>query len=428
MKDIILDRLNKMEDLEQRRMLKQLMTGLFLNLVDYQEQMNRQLEKRVFDEIEDWEGRFDIYASLCSRDEWDPLHEFLYPMCPEDVENTLIDMLHVIEGLRDGREERLISLFLECDSVRIRELTKSRRLFDGYIKTLSGTYPIKVALRPCEKYIKEIENLYQIFLKNGIPWRTINHPFAYKFIDVVLTECAAIPGEDETVTEISVNLEEFEAYKRTDRIPLWNMERLEIKNSGFPVPASDKVNFEHVLSLRKTGMEHGYLVDGHTDDIRYIKRSGEELTIVSPQEKAGVWNVLKVVQPVDIQIGRLQYALVSNRCASSFVGKYARKQATIVRSKGEVARIVHSLEASEYLTLEDIRIVDKADSAAVTYEMNPFISDQVRASSGRAALCLSFRPGRSFGRDEFIRNDFMSFVVSEVQMYLPEYTCEGVWV
>ncbi|WP_068777103.1 normocyte-binding protein [Paenibacillus sp. FJAT-26967] len=437
MKELILERLGKIEDLEQRRMLKQLMSGLFLNLVDYQEQMSRQLEQRVFDEIEDWEGRCDIYVSLCSRDEWDPIHEFLYPMRPEDLENTAIDISSIVEGLRDQREARLTSLFLECDSMRIKGLIESGRQFGGQIKTAAGAYRIKVELRPCDKYLQEIENLYHVFLKNGLPWRTINHPFAYKFVDIVLTGCEGTPDLKDIVTEISVDLEEYEAFKRTDRIPLWNIERLYIKNSGFPVPASDRVNFEHVLSLRKTGTEHGYLVDGHAADIRYIKRSEEELTIVSPQERAGIWSVLKVVQPVDIQIGRLEYPLVSNRCTESFVGKYTRKQAMVVRSKGEIARIVHSLEASEYLVLEDTRVIEdpgrevsarRSGTEAQTYEMNPFISDQVRAAIGRAVLRLSFRPGKTFGRDDFMRNDFMSFVVSEVQMYLPEYKCEGVWV
>ena len=64
MKDIIRDRLNKMEDLEQRSMLKNLMTGVFLNLVEYQETLNKQIEQRVFDGGENQEGKYDLTSAV----------------------------------------------------------------------------------------------------------------------------------------------------------------------------------------------------------------------------------------------------------------------------------------------------------------------------------------------------------------------------
>ena len=55
MKDIIIDKLSKMEDLEQRKILKDIISGVFLNLIDYQESFNKNLEERIFSEIEDKE-------------------------------------------------------------------------------------------------------------------------------------------------------------------------------------------------------------------------------------------------------------------------------------------------------------------------------------------------------------------------------------
>ncbi|MBE0341235.1 normocyte-binding protein, partial [Paenibacillus sp. 28ISP30-2] len=59
MKELVQDRLSKMDDLEQRRLLKNMMAGVFMNLVEYQEEMTRQLERRVFEEIENTEEKFD---------------------------------------------------------------------------------------------------------------------------------------------------------------------------------------------------------------------------------------------------------------------------------------------------------------------------------------------------------------------------------
>lgn len=102
MKDIIRDRLNKMEDLEQRRMLKDLMTGVFLNLVEYQETLNKQIEQRVFDEVKNQEGKYELHITLIDREDYDPIHEFLRPMLSSDLNNQVLDISGVAELVRNG--------------------------------------------------------------------------------------------------------------------------------------------------------------------------------------------------------------------------------------------------------------------------------------------------------------------------------------
>ncbi|WP_088829945.1 normocyte-binding protein [Paenibacillus tyrfis] len=424
MKDILLDRLSRMEDLEQRKLLKQIVTGVFLNLVEYQEDLNRKLEERVFNEVEDQEDRDDIYVTLCPREEIDPIHEFLYPMLAADTEPKTCDLRSVTEQMQRGEEAMLMTLFLQCDYSKLKELFRGKRTFRGEIVTTGGTRSIQVRLRQNQTYIRELEKLYFIFQKNNVPWKTVNHPYAGKFFDVLWTGGEQPSGPEEELLEIRIFLEEFEAYKKLDMVPMWNIERLELKNVGFPVPAADRINFEHVLSLRKTGTQHGYLVDGDEALIRYIKRMPEELTIVSPQDKSGNWNVLKITQPTPTKLGRLAYELVSNKRKSSFTGRFSRKHPVVVRAKGEIARIAGSFEASDDLELVQVEIMDEADGKEVTYGMNPFISDNVRVENDKKRMRLRFRARRS---GSFILQDLMSFVVSEIQMYFPEYVCEGEW-
>ncbi|MGG0794220.1 normocyte-binding protein [Brevibacillus laterosporus] len=427
MKDIILDRLNKLEDLEQRRLLKQLMTGVFVNLVEYQEEMNKKLEKRVFGELEDQQEKHDVYVTICSKDDWDPIHDFLYPMLPEDTLNKTCDMNGLLTQLKIKEEARLFTLFLQCDYPTIKPLLDTKHVFSGKLTTASKTRSIHVRLEQNRTYMQQIEQLYTVFQKNGVPWKTVNNPYAYKFFDVILTGCDEELDETEEILEITVDLGEWESYKQLDKIPLWNIQRLQLKNSGFPTPAMDRVNFEHVLSLRKTGTEHGYLVDGEEENIRYIKRTHDELTIVSPQEKAGIWDVLKIMQPVESKIGKLEYPLVSNKRIDSFMARYARKQAMIVRAKGEIIRIVHSFEAADMLELVEVDILEAQRARGHTYEMNPFISDNVRVEQDKKVMRLRFRHRSTLGHTSFILHDLMSFLVSEVQMSFPEYKCEGEW-
>ncbi|MGG1618955.1 normocyte-binding protein [Paenibacillus sp. NRS-1782] len=439
MKELVQDRLSKMEDLEQRRLLKNMMAGVFMNLVEYQEEMTRQLERRVFEEIENTEEKFDVYVSLTSREDYDPIHEFLYPVLPSDTKDKVMDISRVAEVVREGGALPLFTLFLEMETEQITALVRSKRVFGGTLVTETGSYPIRFRLEHNRSYILEIEKLYLMFMQNGMPWKTINHPYAYKFVDCVLVGGEGEPDADEEIHEITISLEEFDGFKKVDVFPLWNIERLSLKNSGFPIPAIDHVNYEHVLPLSKTGPEHGYLIDGAEGDIRYIKRTEEELTIVTPRDKSGEWNVLKVTKPVLTRLSRQTYPVLSNRRQDSFLGRYAGKQAVIVRAKAEITRIVHSFEAAQGLELERVDIwggtgrndVSKLLSKTQTYPLNPFVSDNVRTEEGKQIMRLGFRHASADASPTFpayILSDLMSFLVSEVQMYFPEYKCEGEWL
>ena len=423
MKDIVQDRINRMEDLEQRKQLKNMMTGVFLNLAEYQEEMQRNLEDRIFNEIGKQEERQDLYVTLCSRQEIDPIHEFLYPMLAEDVAPPIWDAKAAFERFNNGEDVRLQTVFFACDYAKLRTLVESKRTFQGIIVTSHGRHSIEVIVRQNRKYLDEIEKLYHVFLKNGMPWKTVNHPYAYKFFDVLCANNKVLLGEDEAILEISVDFEEFEHFKHPDVIPLWNIERLEISTSGFPVPAIDKINYEHVLSIKKMGTAHGYLVDGEESDIHYIKRMPNELIIVSPIDDSRTWDVFKITQPIEIKIGSFEYELVSNRRKNSFVTRFAGYHNGPVRTKGEMIRIVNSFEAADMFKLEGIDIFQEVKGFADTYEMNTFVSDHVRVEQNKKVMQLTFR---SLTERSFIVQDTISFLVSEVQRHFPDYKCQGV--
>src|SRR5690606_2331641 len=156
-------------------------------------------------------------------------------------------------------------------------------------------------------------------------------------------------------------------------------------------------------------------------------RSPEELTVVSTRDKSDAWQVLKVVEPVGTSMSKLSYALMSNRQRDDFISNYGRRQGQVVRSKGEIVRIIHSFAVSEWLELVDVEIRPPSARPALTYELNRFITDEVRVDNGKWRMCLKFNyrdSGRELG---YLAEDMMSFLVSEVQMSFPEYRCEGEW-
>jgi len=418
------ERLRKIEDLEQRQLLKDIVSGVFVNLIDYQDEMNRKLEERVFNEIEDVENRFDIYVTLSSKEDVDPIHQCLFPMRPADLETKVIDTAKLLQSLKNKEQAVLCTLFLECDSIQIQQLLVEKRRFNGTLVTTEGQVEIKVSLSRNSDYLQEIDKLYPIFQINGLPWKTINHPYAYKFLDVNLVDCPPL-NQDTEIIDMIVDLEEYESKKRLDMVPLWNIERHEVKNVGFPIPATDKINYEHVLSIRKIGNEHGYLVEADEENVRYVKRSDNELTIVSPQDKSGVWQLIKIAKMEDEKIGKLHYELVSNRRIEHFMHKFASKYTANVKTKGEITRMINSFEAAVSVELVDLDIVDFSSRAGFTHSANPFLTEMIGENSHKKTMLLKFK---AKAKKDFIANDILSFLVSEVQRHFFEYKCIGVWL
>lgn len=418
------ERLRKIEDLEQRQLLKDIVSGVFVNLIDYQDEMNRKLEERVFNEIEDVENRFDIYVTLSSKEDVDPIHQCLFPMRPADLETKVIDTAQLLQSLKNKEQAVLCTLFLECDSIQIQQLLVEKRRFNGTLVTTEGQVEIKVSLSRNSDYLQEIDKLYPIFQINGLPWKTINHPYAYKFLDVNLVDCPPL-NQDTEIIDMIVDLEEYESKKRLDMVPLWNIERHEVKNVGFPIPAIDKINYEHVLSIRKIGNEHGYLVEADEENVRYVKRSDNELTIVSPQDKSGVWQLIKIAKMEDEKIGKLHYELVSNRRIEHFMHKFASKYTANVKTKGEITRMINSFEAAVSVELVDVDIVDSFSRAGFTHSANPFLTEMIGENSHKKTMLLKFK---AKAKKDFIANDILSFLVSEVQRHFFEYKCVGVWL
>ncbi|HHZ20087.1 MAG TPA: normocyte-binding protein [Firmicutes bacterium] len=424
MKELMLEKLKSLEDLEQRKLLKDILTGVFANLVDYQEKFNEELEFRVFCEIDDIESNYDIYFALCPKYHVDPVDDFLFPVFPEDMEEKKFDLKALIEQLNKEGEVQLFPVFLACSYPELQRLAGAKS-YSGLIITDNNKYAIKVRLEPSAKYRGEIERLYRIFQKNGVAWKTVNAPYNNKFFDVVLTECVSVIDPREEIREIELDLGELDAYKKTDMVLLWNIERLAIKSGGFPVSAIDRINYEHIISIKKMGLNHGYLVDEQDDPIRYIKRTRDEITIVSPMEKSEAWHLLKVSQPGEEAEKTVKCELVSNCRKRSFINRYAQRQAALIRTKGDIIRIINSFAISQYFKLIEIEIADRSTGDAVTYDLNYFLADDIRISNDKKVMKLKFATD---GRAGFITHDLLSFLVSEVQMYFPEYTCEGVLV
>lgn len=421
MKDMIIERLSKIPNLEERKLLKDILNGVFVGVVDYNEEMFQKLTKEIFEEIRYDENRYTIYTSLAERNEVDPIHEFLYPMLPEDMQEAKYEVKEIIEKLNNKQEYRLMKLFFECDYLEFREILAKEEGYSGKIVTNKDEYNIRITLKQNLEYKACIEELYGNFTRNGVVWTTINSPYVNKFADVWLTGWDKPISNGEQIKEVELNLLKYDSCKKSDMVPLWNIEKLVLPSLTFPVPAMDQINFQHEISLSKSGEEHGYLVLLEEEFKGYVKRNKESMTVCAPVPDITDWKILKVTTYKQANLSYAGYEIMSNKTENSFLNRYARQQIRAIRTKAELHRIISSFEIAKSVEFIDFKILNTGNKQGETYQMDSFLTDGIREENYKKTLLLEFT-----AKDKnYLTRDILSFLVSEIQQYFPEYVCKG---
>jgi len=384
--------------------------------------MYKHLEERVYNEVNDPLHNFYIHASLENIKDIDPIDDFLHPMLLSDLEEIAYNMEEIAEKLQKGEDIILSSVFMELDNLMFQAMLGGNKTYKGYVKTESKEYEISFTLKQSKKYIDEVEKLYRIFQSNGVGWATINCPYVYKFVDIVLNSTLNIT-ENEKIIEINFDLAEYEKYKKSDVIPLWNVKYLTVKSKSFPRPAIDLINYDHHIELTKYGMQNGYLVALGNGDYKYSKRHEDDLIIVSRTGEQNEWNILMIENTINLSKKSYSYQVLSNKRDLGFVGRYASVKSIVVRTRGEVARVLQSYEMSQELSFQEIEVINSYSKPIQTINLNEFIDDNIRVDSYKKIMILKFKSG--INKNDFLIYDKMSFFVSEIQFLFPEYKCIG---
>ena len=421
MKELLKSRLDRIEDLQDRVLLKQIINGVFNGLTDYTQEQLQAIRDQVFYEIEDPSDHFDVYYHILPMDEVDPISDLFFPVEEADLKEQE-GLQQLTELLQEKPEGILSKVFLDCDYLQYRQFIdtcKSRR-FHGRIDTTLGSYEAGFIIRPYQGYIEKLERLYINFTDNGLPWRTVLHPYLYKFISVHLAQPLDL-AEGEQLTKISFNLEEMEPFQKINYVPLWNVRLLDIRNESFAVPALDHINFQHTVNIEKYGLRHGYLVDTSHAEISYVQKTANAMTIISPSERVLSWQIYQFIQPEEHQ-QTSPLTLRSNHKNDFFTDRFARRENFTVRSMCEISRIINTYSMMESFSLEEIKLLENSPDVRETYEVNSFLKDYLRDELDRTTMLLSFQTSMS---ETAIVRDEISFLVSEIQLHFPEFSCIG---
>ncbi|MCL1924152.1 MAG: hypothetical protein FWF50_01050 [Defluviitaleaceae bacterium] len=414
-----------------RKKLENAVNDMYTNTISYNETMHERLKARIYKEISNVAGQlnseksFYIYTSAEEISKIDPIDEFLSPIIPEDLESANYNLAEINHNIKNGQPFTLATIFMECDFLTLSELIRNKKTYKGQIVTDKSTYDINFHIEHSAKYINEIEKLYRIFQNNGVKWRTINCPFAYKYIDLIIKEELATEGD---IQEITINLDEYEPYKRPNVIPLWNVTKLTMPNSSNYMPVIDRLIFEHEIKLDSS--INGYLLASHNNDYLYHRRQEDEFIMVTSKDIEEDMEILRVNNPSNFRKNSYAYEVLSNMSTA--------KPKPIIRTKSEIFDFVNSYRLASLSNLEILEIYNTFGSKTAaaesnysafkhtsiheqTVNLNNFLDNNVRSDMHKKVMLLSFNGNYS----DFLIYDKMSFLISELQLFFPEYRLVG---
>lgn len=419
----IYEKINDIKDLDDRVVLKKIMNSVFAALEQYTEDKYNELEKRVFNEMEYVKEKYNIYSTISKRNNVDLIDEFLHPILPEDMEEKTYDTKEILKAIKEKKTTNMFKIFLKCDYLIFKEFIKRDIKIKGIITTNKKVHEGYFKVVKNKQYTDKVCKLYKSFINSNITWTTVNNPYIYKIADVILIGCKDNIEADEDVIKIEVDFGEYNQYVEYDMVPLWNAKELILKCSGFAMPCLDKVDYEHNISIVKEGCNNGYLVDAENEDINGVTFGKESVIISSDASGIVSWNLWNIIACEKSKLPKYEYELMTNEVNINFSNKLSFENPYTIKTKTELARVINSFKASDYLKFKDVKLEKKhSKKTKQTYDINDFIIDEIRSDNIKKALILYFGP---VDKDNYLNKDILSFLVSEVQLLYPEYECEG---
>ncbi len=422
MEEMIKQEINRISGLQERVVFKDIVEQLFLSLYETNSEMYRELESRVMDDLAFDINRYQIDVGIVEKEYVDTSHHLLAPMRDEDLEEREYKISEIASALSEEGRCFIQTLFMEYDFLGIEKLL-ARKKVGGRVCTDIGDYQAEFEVCRNEDYIDRISHLYQVFVSNGVPWRTVNAPYLYKFVNIYLTKITEDVPLSAKITGIQPDLEEFAQWAHDNYIPIWNIKKLKMNSVGFPVPCEDHKNYEHTISIREYGNEHVYLIDDKTQ-IYSVRQRENKLIVMGGEAEAHKWDVFMIRSGQNRKFDRFTYPIMTNRREDEFLERFGMRNGRRVRTNGELSRFIQGYGLGKYIEYESYEILDRTETpeSAETYSMNEFIIDEIREKEYRKRLVLIFCKK---GPQEFLLRDIMSFLVSEVQFLFGEYKCEG---
>ncbi len=407
------DRLLEITDDTERRNLRTIMNSLFSPFYQYMEKKYQHLEQRILENSNQESSSFDIITTICHKNKLISYEDTMYPILEEDLEKHYIRVEELTACLKERKECYCYSAYGQMEFEKLQSLWKEKRRFKGKIRTADAEFEAYFTLKKNEKYGKKIKELYEIFLRNQIPWRTLQTPFIHKMIDVYIVE-ASYP-EGEVIESIEIDFEEYREQILFDMIPVWNIGKRKIRSSAYPAFEVDQINFTHIIYSSQLETKCQYLVANDQVEYWNVRKESGDLCIECKEVEPVSWQLLEIHNDIQCH-DKDAYPLMSN-------GRDGQRDTMLIRTLGELRKWIGKLQVEDYLKFREIQKVDSSGwKESNTYSMDEPIQEELQVQENRPGLLFVFE---AVDKSNYLNGDVLSYVVSSLQWELREYQCFG---
>lgn len=417
MQAYIQKRLLEVEGLESRRVFKDVVGKVLLELHHEIEEQYQGLENRVFAEVPMKPEGPPIVTNIIDKKLYDVTDTFLRPMQPGDLKEHRIDSEELLASLEAQKPFLLYTVFLQADYLETCKFDQAERIFSGVIKTQHNEYTARFHVCRNIGYLQQIEDLYRVFQMNYLPWRSVCAPYLFKLFDIYI-DTIENWDQKEIIEEAVIDFEEYKQVVKYNPLPLWNIKPLFLRTSTYPEPCVDKTNYEHRVFKRQFKENARYVVTNSDVMITNIRWQRGDLLISCLNQNPVRWEMYAFNPPV---VNSYPNRCQSNYKKDSFSGRLTGVFQQSPKTKLELNRLLNSFFYDEDLSFVDVSLIPNYPNKE-TYSVDYFIQDELRTGKWETAMQIDFRPRN---RDFYLNRDIMSFLVSHVQQHFPEYECCG---
>lgn len=415
-------KLHEFEDVEERKFAKTILIDGLMNIITETESKYAALEKRVYDEIVHDKTKYAVQSTLIHRAEFDPTNPSWFPILNDQAKPFLIENDALWDAMQKKKPIDLTHVFIEAPDTVCRKILEERRELPGMVQTDLGCISAVFQLQKSPYYRQEISLLYDLFLENQIPWVTVNTAYIDKCFVLALLRLEQDVPDGAKWQGIQVDYGPYDSFVYEDKIPLWNIEKLQYNGIPFPMPCIDSVNYEHIFPTKEFGAENGYLIEPRAEisDIRY---EADQLIVVSPDEAFTGWQARKIVAgPAPKSLG-YDSPILSNAAKRCFTKSYLQHTGVVLKTKAELIRRIKELDIDRFLRFTRYEILNDHAPNTAPEDMNWFIQDELFDPLSQRVLVLEFE---ALQPDHYLNDAMLRFAVSSIQTLEAEFRCVGV--
>lgn len=412
-KEYINKRILEIDDLKERVIYREMAEKFMITLFEKQRHDYNMLTEKIINEVKSKDNPFDIAICVTTKSKFDETDNYLHPIFPLD--NEVVDLNLLVESINNEEKFLVGDIFIKDVYENINNFNLDMSFYKGKIITSKGEYDANFSLEFNTKYIDKIKELYDVFYLNCRKWECVNIAYLMRMFCVYVE---SFDGEiDGDFVDFSINFESEETTILKDIIPLWNIKSFNEKTHAFPIPLNDTKRYEHQVYISDINRNSSYLVCSNKID--YAKYENNKLVITCAISMPQTFLIYEICNPSKEYL--MEYDILTNTKKQSLMGNLIQKNNTLINTKAEINRIINAFDFGEKLLYQDAKILEDNDKV-LTYNMNEFIVDELQDLTAKKRLILFFKTNQE---DNFLLYDLMSFLVTQIQMIMPQFYCIG---